>query len=209
LPAGIDFSNGKVVRWFEHGDPLPTWFRRLSECASPLVSSRLPLPLPVLKNWFRQIFQAVGKIHATGAVHGFIAPRTIFLDSSDQPSRTSLKVACPALFPAVSADVAAISQDSRYTCPELLIARSKELLSVPTTAGDIWSIGCVLAEIVRHGVPLFGLDREGLDRELRKIWRMVGRPPSRRRSLRSDFPLDPTVSQLYSYYAKECSCCGI
>jgi serine/threonine protein kinase len=204
LPAGIDLSNGKVVRWFEHADPLQTWFRRLSECASPPISSRLSLPLPVLKNWFRQIFQAVGKIHATGAVHGLIAPRTIYLDSSDEPSRTSLMVACPALFPAVSADVASISQDSKYTCPELLIARSKDLLSVPTTAGDIWSIGCVLAEIVRQGVPLFGFDTNGLDRELHKIWRIVGRPSFRRRSLRSDFPLDTMVSKLDSDYAKEC-----
>jgi serine/threonine protein kinase len=198
LPVGIDFSNGKVVRWFEYADPLPLWFRRFSQSVSPsvpVVSSRLTLPLPVLKNWFRQIFQAVRKIHATGAAHGSIVPRYIYLVSSDEPSTTSLKIACPSLFPIVSADVGSIAQDWKYTCPEVLLARSKGLTSVPTPSGDIWSIGCILAEIVRQGVPLFGKE-DWDDKKLRKISRMVGRPPSQRPSLRSDFPLDSMVSQL-------------
>ena len=198
LPVGIDFSNGKVVRWFEYADPLPLWFRRFSECvapSAPVVSSKLTLPLPVLKSWFRQILQAVRKIHATGAAHGSIVPRNIYLDSSDEPSTTSLKIACPSLFPVVSANVGSIAQDWKYTCPELLLARSKGLSSVPTTTGDIWSVGCILAELVRQGVPLFGTEHwDG--KKLQKIWRMVGRPPSQRPSLRSDFPLDSKVRQL-------------
>lgn len=184
LPVGMDYCNGRVVRWFNHADALPDWLSQLSAI------STLPVPVPTLKKWFRQTLQAVSKIHSSGCVHGHICPSIVFGDALiNEPNATSLRVACPLLIPTVSSISFLPRKLAQYTPPELLVDHPlRDSEKLPTAPGDIWSIGCVLAEIVRCGVPLF----RSFD-NARKIYRMVGQPPSHRWSLRN-FAVNASVS---------------
>ena len=211
IPVGIESSNGRMVRWFEHTDSsLRIWLlSRISEQNShseqPVLSGQ-PFGLEIIKGWFRQLLETVHKIHRTNAIHGCIGSHNIYMDSSTDPPTRLLKLACPCLFPITSCFTPS-TKSLKYASPELLIPLSKGLRIYPTPAADIWSIGCVMAEVFRFGVPLFGpgpndWEDDGrmnsFSRYARTVCRLVGRPPSYSSVLRSlqynEFPSDSTVS---------------
>lgn len=204
IPVGMEGSNGKVVRWYKHADSLKDWLR-----SQQVVSLGSTLSLEILKDWLRQMLEAAHKIHCTDAVHSYIEPSNVYLTLSTGSQTTSATLACPSLFPVVSS-VEPPTRCLKYTSPELLIPLSKGLRIEPTSAADIFSIGCVMAEVFRNGVPLFGPgpnEWEGdgrmisVSRYARKVCRLVGRPLSCSSAMRSlqhnEFPLDSTVSSLH------------
>jgi hypothetical protein len=203
VPVGMENSNGSVVRWFNHMTSLNDYFHGPAG-----VSRGSPPQLENTKMLLRQMLEAVSKIHSTDSVHGCIDTQSIYVDPSIDSQLGTLSIECAALFPVVSSFTPS-TKCLGYTSPEILISLSKGLRTQPTRAADMWSVGCVVAEIIRQGVPLFGpaplgWERDGransLARYARRVCRLVGRPPSFASVMRSlqhnEFPLDATVSPL-------------
>ena len=119
----------------------------------PLVSS-LPLPyeqaLPVALG----IVRAVAALHAAGLVHGCLCPEAFVVESRGGLPIARLvdirSVAAPA--PVTGREPSAAPGPLRglagYVAPEVLLGQ------VPTAAADLYSIGCVLHEVLL-GVPVF------------------------------------------------------
>lgn len=201
LPVGMENSNGRVVRWFNHMTSLNDYFHDQAG-----VSRGSTPQLENTKMMLRQLLEAVFKIHSTDSVHGCIDTQSIYVDLSTESQLGTLNLECSALFPVVSSFTPS-TKCLGYTSPEILIPLSKGLRTQPTRAADMWSVGCVVAEIIRQGVPLFGSaplgwEHDGrtnsLARYARRVCRLVGRPPSFSSAMRSlqhnEFPLDSTVS---------------
>lgn len=207
VPVGMESSSGnrKVVIWYEHVKSFDEWYQN-----TEIGDSGSPLQIEFLKNMLRQILVAASRIHRTGAVHGCIGTTSLYVSSTDLQI-PCFKLVCSSLFPIV-APFTPSTQCLQYTSPELLFPLSKGLETVPTPEADIWSIGCVMAQMFRHGLLLFGnyptdWENDGrtnsVETYARQVCRMVGLPPSCSAvmtSLQSDeFPLDSKVRKIETF----------
>ncbi|KAI3729794.1 hypothetical protein L6452_18462 [Arctium lappa] len=115
----------------------------------------------------RQILNAVSFFHSYNLIHGKIKPENIFVD----PDTKVLKVT-DFIWPRsiLNQDSGDPHEDSTYNymAPEILIEQKQY-----TTALDVWSVGCVFAEMVTK-TPLFPAKTEF--HQLLKIFSIMGTP---------------------------------
>ena len=124
------------------------------------------LPAKLVKSYTYQLLHALAFCHARRVVHRDLKPANLLVDKQG-----ALKVADFSLARAFSVPLRKYTHEVVtlwYRAPEILLG--SETYSTPV---DVWSVGCILAEL-SNGVPLFPGDSE-ID-ELRRIFQALGTP---------------------------------
>jgi len=130
----------------------------------------------------QQLLSGVKYLHEHNVIHRDIKPANLLLDFEtiactkdvDTKQEMLLQIADFGLARVIAAEYANDNRYSRDVCtvwyraPEILLGGAYSF------SADIWSVGCILAEIVR-GKPLFAGDSTEFD-QLRHIFQMRGTP---------------------------------
>lgn len=128
--------------------------------------SKIPLPLIYVKLYLYQLSRALAHIHALGICHRDIKPQNLLVNPANQQLKLCDFGSAKAL---VQGEPNVSYICSRYyRAPELIFGSTDY-----TTAIDIWSEGCVGAELLL-GQPLFPGD-SGVD-QLVEIIKVLGTP---------------------------------
>lgn len=130
------------------------------------LKSKEEIPLFLVKLFSFQMIRAIGYIHACGVLHRDLKPQNILIDSAtnkvflcDFGSAKRIK----------SDDTSVAYICSRYyRAPELIFGSTEYGTSI-----DIWSFGCLIAEMV-NGKPLF--QGENTVDQLLKIFNVLDIP---------------------------------
>mmetsp|Transcript_21277 Transcript_21277/g.44788 ORF Transcript_21277/g.44788 Transcript_21277/m.44788 type:complete len:488 (-) Transcript_21277:678-2141(-) len=138
----------------------------------------IPLPLMFVKLYLYQLSRALAHIHALGICHRDIKPQNLLVDPKNQQLKLCDFGSAKAL---VRGEPNVSYICSRYyRAPELIFGSTDY-----TTAIDIWSEGCVGAELLL-GQPLFPGD-SGVD-QLVEIIKVLGTPTKEEiRSMNSNY----------------------
>lgn len=115
-----------------------------------------------------QILQGVEYLHDNHVIHRDLKPTNILVNKHGQVKICDLGMACRSDYPPVDEEGQEVCT-LWYRAPELLLDRNKNDLP----AIDMWSMGCIMAEILTN-VPLFrGTDS---DDQFRWILKILGTP---------------------------------
>ena len=126
---------------------------------------KVDMSVEQIKNFTGQILQGLSYCHSINIIHRDIKPSNILLKDG------ILKLADFGLARAITPSKEILSPDvvtRCYRCPELLLGETRYSFAV-----DIWSVGCVLAELINKQ-PLF-VGTTDVD-QLHKIFVVVGTP---------------------------------
>ena len=129
---------------------------------------KYPFPPPIyLKVFGYQIFAGLAYLHAHGVAHRDIKPSNVLVDTND--GRTQLCDFGSAKFLVSGEKSVSYIATRSYRAPELILDCQKY-----TVAIDVWAAGCVLAELLLQGRPLFN-GSNNMD-ILASIAKIVGTP---------------------------------
>ena len=119
-----------------------------------------------VKIYIYQLARALAHIHGMGICHRDIKPQNLLID----PDKHVLKLcdfgSAKMLVPG-EPNVAYICS-RYYRAPELIIGATEY-----TTSIDVWSVGCVMAELL-HGTPIF-VGESGID-QIYEVIKLLGTP---------------------------------
>lgn len=105
------------------------------------------MPMQLVKVYGFQMCRAIAYIHALGVCHRDIKPQNLLVDPASHVLKLCDFGSAKMLAPGES-NIAYICS-RYYRAPELIFGATEY-----TSAIDIWSVGCVLAELI-IGRPLF------------------------------------------------------
>lgn len=99
---------------------------------------------------FREIVAQIGRLHSKGLVHRDVKSSNVLVGRVGQPHVVDFGHCVP------ESRVSAFSQCGTmiYLAPELLLSRVTKKSHAHANKGDMWSLGCLLAELLL-GFPLF------------------------------------------------------
>ncbi|XP_047048278.1 cyclin-dependent kinase B1-2-like isoform X3 [Lolium rigidum] len=126
-----------------------------------------PLPTQVVKSFLYQLCKGTAHCHAHGVLHRDLKPQNLLVDKE----KGLLKIADLGLSRAFTVPMKSYTHEIVtlwYRAPEVLLGATHYSTSV-----DIWSIGCIFAEMVRRQA-LFPGDSEL--QQLLHIFRLLGTP---------------------------------
>lgn len=135
--------------------------------SSTAVSERVGLQPAIVKNFMKQILQGVGFCHTYRVLHRDLKPHNLLISQDG----TQLKLADFGLARLSGLPNGPYTYEVVtlwYRAPELLLGASRY-----STAVDMWSVGCIFAEMAT-GLPLFP-GRSDID-QLFKIFQRRGTP---------------------------------
>eukprot|EP00300_Choanocystis_sp_HF-7_P007547 c15352_g1_i1.p1 GENE.c15352_g1_i1~~c15352_g1_i1.p1 ORF type:complete len:322 (+),score=46.34 c15352_g1_i1:60-968(+) len=129
-----------------------------------------PVDPTLIKKLMFQLFNGLAFCHAHGILHRDLKPQNLLVSSDGR-----LKLADFGLSRAFSVPMSTYTHEVVtlfYRPPEILLGAYEY-----NTAMDIWSAGCIFAEIARDGLPLFAGDCEYA--QIMKIFSQLGTPDNR------------------------------
>ncbi|CAK9232150.1 unnamed protein product [Sphagnum troendelagicum] len=126
-----------------------------------------PLPTSIIKSFMYQLCKGVAHCHSHGVMHRDLKPQNLLVDRE----KGLLKIADLGLGRAFTVPLKSYTHEIVtlwYRAPEVLLGASHY-----STTVDIWSVGCIFAELSRKS-PLFPGDSEL--QQLLHIFRLLGTP---------------------------------
>ncbi|KAL8048455.1 hypothetical protein ABFX02_07G067400 [Erythranthe guttata] len=126
-----------------------------------------PLPPQLIQSFLYQLCKGVSHCHSHGVLHRDLKPQNLLLDKE----KGILKIADLGLGRAFTVPLKSYTHEIVtlwYRAPEVLLGSTHY-----STAVDIWSVGCIFAEMVRRQA-LFPGDSEF--QQLLHIFRLLGTP---------------------------------
>mmetsp|Transcript_691 Transcript_691/g.1836 ORF Transcript_691/g.1836 Transcript_691/m.1836 type:complete len:315 (-) Transcript_691:530-1474(-) len=126
-----------------------------------------PLPKTVVKNLLYQLIKGLAHCHKHGVMHRDLKPQNLLVDDAQM----CLKIADLGLGRAFSIPIKSYTHEIVtlwYRAPEVLLGSTHY-----STPVDMWSVGCIFAELVRKQ-PLFPGDCEL--QQLLHIFKLLGTP---------------------------------
>jgi len=135
----------------------------------------------IIKKFTHQLLAGLRYCHGHRILHRDLKPQNLLIDSNE-----NLKLADFGLARAFGIPLRTYTHEVVtlwYRSPEVLLGSRHY-----STAIDMWSVGCIVAEMVMHGQPLFPGDSE-ID-QIFRIFRLLGTPNEE---------VWPGVSQLPDY----------
>jgi len=144
-------------------------------------AARTPLNTQLIKKFTWQLCSGLVFCHSHRIVHRDLKPQNLLIDCD-----ANLKIADFGLSRAFGIPLRTYTHEVVtlwYRAPEVLLGARQY-----STALDMWSVGCIMAEMVLKGMPLFNGDSE-ID-QIFKIFRVLGTP---------DEHIWPGVSELPDY----------
>ncbi|KAG2378421.1 hypothetical protein C9374_008308 [Naegleria lovaniensis] len=123
-------------------------------------------PPITVKQYMFQMIHSLAYCHSNRVLHRDIKPQNILIDSEGNVKLADFGLAREFNIPVRTLTKEVITL--WYRCPELLLGANKY-----STAVDLWSIGCIFAELVSL-TPLFPSDSE-ID-HLFKVFQLLGTP---------------------------------
>ncbi|KAJ8485271.1 hypothetical protein OPV22_017756 [Ensete ventricosum] len=130
-------------------------------------SNPRPIPSPVIQSFLYQLCKGVAHCHGHGVLHRDLKPQNLLVDKE----KGILKIADLGLGRAFSIPLKSYTHEIItlwYRAPEVLLGTTHY-----STGVDMWSIGCIFAEMVRRQL-LFPGDSEL--QQLLHIFRLLGTP---------------------------------
>ncbi|CAI7988704.1 Cyclin-dependent kinase 4 [Geodia barretti] len=166
---------------FEHMDQDLDQFIRA--CPSPGMNET------IIRDFLAQILDGVDWMHVNNIVHRDLKPQNILVSCDGK----KLKIADLGLSRSIGSNVVLSTQvvTQWYRAPEVLLHSS---YSKPV---DVWSVGCIFAEMIR-GRPLFAARRKGEKHQLEEIFSIIGTPTTAQWPVESSI----TVDQFVQFKAK-------
>ncbi|XP_078436503.1 cyclin-dependent kinase B1;2 [Wolffia australiana] len=158
-------KNGKPVLYlvFEYLDTdLKKFIDSHRRCANPR-----PLPPQVIKSFLFQLCKGVAHCHSHGVLHRDLKPQNLLVDKD----KGILKIADLGLGRAFTVPLKSYTHEIVtlwYRAPEVLLGTTHY-----STGVDIWSVGCIFAEMSRRQA-LFPGDSEL--QQLLQIFKLMGTP---------------------------------
>jgi len=122
---------------------------------------------PLVRQFTRQLLQGLHYCHAHRILHRDLKPQNLLIDANG-----NLKLADFGLARAFGIPLRTLTHEVVtlwYRAPEVLLGSRHY-----STAIDMWSVGCIMAEMVMSGIPLFPGDSE-ID-QIFKIFNILGTP---------------------------------
>ena len=103
-------------------------------------------PENVILRWFAQVVSAVAYLHSSGLVHRDIKPANVFLDENDSALLGDFGIACPIGSTRKNRDRITVGTPM-YMAPEIIDGDDGD------DKADIWSLGCLLYEMMQLKAP--------------------------------------------------------
>ncbi|KAL7718606.1 Protein kinase domain-containing protein [Entamoeba marina] len=138
----------------------------LSQILHEYSTEQLPMPLRHIRLYTYQLSRALSYIHSQGICHRDVKPQNILID----PDHLLLKLCDFGTAKILSQDRPSSSYicTRYYRAPELIFGCSNY-----TTAIDIWSLGCILSELLTGHILFRG---ESSSDQLNKFRKILGSP---------------------------------
>lgn len=125
-----------------------------------------PFPLAEVKTLLLQLLEAVAHMHAHGIMHRDLKTSNLLMDDSGRLVVCDFGLATPFTAPPRAASLAVVTL--YYRAPEVLLG-----LAEYGPAIDVWSVGCIFAELLTNSIFLRGTSETN---QLKAIFKATGAP---------------------------------
>lgn len=161
--------------------------RNLYEVSLSFSKRKEKMPIEHIRLYIYQLMRALGYVHSLGVCHRDIKPQNLLIDPDTQLLKLCDFGSAKMLVKG-EPNVAYICS-RYYRAPELIFGASDY-----TSAIDVWSAGCVMAELIL-GEPIFA-GESGID-QLVEIIKILGTPSREEiRAMNKEYQVPPLISPL-------------